>query len=51
MGSDTDSVPQLDPNDFAETIVLTDSDVMKTREMRQLLDPDASDADDEDGDS
>lgn len=49
MGSNTDRMPQLDEADFVETIVLTESDVMKTREMRALLDPNASDADDGDG--
>ena len=47
MGSDTDSLPALDEADFADTIVLTESDVMATREMRQLLDPNAA-VDDED---
>ena len=42
MGSDTDSLPALDAADFADTIVLTESDVMATREMRQLLDPNAT---------
>lgn len=46
MGSDTDELPQLDEADFAKTIVLTDSDVMATREMRRLLDPNAGDTDD-----
>lgn len=46
MGSDTDQFPQLDEADFADTIVLTDSDVMATREMRKLLDPNAGDTDD-----
>ncbi len=41
MGSDTDRLPALDENDFVDTIVLTDSDVMATREVRQLLDPNA----------
>lgn len=49
MGSDTDSLPALDEADFADTIVLTESDVMATREVRQLLDPNAA-VDDEDGD-
>lgn len=41
MESDTDCLPQLeeDPADFVETIVLEDSDIMATREMRLLLDP------------
>ncbi len=51
MESDTDCLPQLeeDPADFVDTIVLEDSDIMATREMRQLLDlyPEAP----EDGDS
>ena len=47
MGSDTDRLPALDEADFAETIVLTESDVMATREVRQLLDPNAA-VDDED---
>lgn len=47
MGSDTDRLPALDEADFAETIVLTESDVMATREVRLLLDPNAT-ADDED---
>lgn len=46
MGSDTDELPELDEADFAKTIVLTDSDVMATREMRRLLDPNAADTDD-----
>jgi hypothetical protein len=46
MGSDTDELPQLDEADFADTIVLTDSDVMATREMRQLLDPNAGESGD-----
>lgn len=43
MESDTDCLPQLeeDPAEFVDTIVLEDSDIMATREMRQLLDPDA----------
>ncbi|HEX7061295.1 MAG TPA: hypothetical protein VF200_04945 [Woeseiaceae bacterium] len=41
MESDTDCLPQLDPADFVETIVLEDSDIMATREMRLLLDPNA----------
>jgi hypothetical protein len=51
MGSDTDRLPALDEADFADTIVLTDSDVMATREVRLLLDPDAVDEgeDEEDG--
>lgn len=48
MGSDTNRLPALDEDsdEFADTIVLTDSDVMKTRELRQLIDPDAEDAPD-----
>lgn len=46
MGSDTNRLPALDEDDFADTIVLTDSNVMETREVRQLLDPDAEDGDD-----
>lgn len=43
MESDTDRLPQLDEDsaEFVETIVLEDSDVMETRELRQLLDTDA----------
>lgn len=43
MERDTDCLPQLeeDPADFVDTIVLEDSDIMATREMRQLLDPNA----------
>jgi hypothetical protein len=41
MQSDTDRLPQLDEEDFIETIVLDDEDVMETREMRQLLVPEA----------
>lgn len=49
MKDDTDSLPRIDESaDFAETIVLTDSAIMKTREMRKLLCPDASDTDDQD---
>lgn len=54
MGSDTDRLPQLDedPAEFIETIVLEDSDIMATREMRALINPDlqdsASEAEDED---
>ena len=47
MGSDTDRLPALDEADFADTIVLTESDVMATREVRQLLNPNAA-VDDED---
>ena len=47
MGSDTDELLQLDEADFADTIVLTDSDVMATREMRQLLDPNAGESGDQ----
>jgi hypothetical protein len=54
MGSDTDRLPALDEADFADTIVLTESDVMATREVKQLLDPNAAvdeeDAEREDGD-
>lgn len=45
MPSDTDRLPQLDEEDFIETIVLEDQDVMETREMRQLLVPDAGPSD------
>lgn len=49
MEDHTDSLPRIDESaDFAETIVLTDSAIMETREMRQLLYPDASDTDDKD---
>ncbi len=49
MGSDTDQLPQLDEDELADTIVLTDTDVMATREMRQLLDPNAGHFGDTDG--
>lgn len=51
MGSDTDRMPALDVNadEFADTIVLTDSNVMATRELRVLLDPNAGDDDDDEG--
>lgn len=41
MADDTDRLPELseDFDEFAETIVLEESDVMATRELRQLLDP------------
>ncbi|HEX2140468.1 MAG TPA: hypothetical protein VHG33_12235 [Woeseiaceae bacterium] len=49
MGSDKDRLPALDenPDQFGDTIVLTDSNVMATREVRQLLYPGAIDEDDE----
>lgn len=51
MGSDTDRLPALDEDELADTIVLTESDVMATREVRLLLDPNAEmdEADEEDG--
>jgi hypothetical protein len=55
MGNDTDRLPLIDEDsaEFADTIVLEDSDIMETREFRQLVDPDAepSDAEDKDDDS
>lgn len=45
MESETDRLPQLDEDsaEFVDTIVLEDSDVMETKELRLLLDPDADD--------
>ncbi|HEX2139162.1 MAG TPA: hypothetical protein VHG33_05565 [Woeseiaceae bacterium] len=51
MGSETDTLPQLDPADFVETIVLTDSHILEIRDMRLLRDSDTQDDDVEDGDS
>ncbi|HLT92072.1 MAG TPA: hypothetical protein VKZ85_14155 [Woeseiaceae bacterium] len=48
MQSDTDRLPQLDEDEFIETIVLDEDDVMATREMRILLDPDGAPPDDAD---
>lgn len=50
MQSDTDCLPQLDEEDFIDTIVLDEDDVMATREMRQLLDPGAAASEDEEPD-
>lgn len=50
MADDTDRLPELpeDFDEFAETIVLEESDVMATREVRQLLDPDSEASEDDD---
>lgn len=50
MGSDTDRLPQLDDDslEFVDTIVLEESDIMETQELRALIDPDAATSADED---
>lgn len=50
MADDTDRLPELpeDFDEFAETIVLEDSNIMETRELRQLLDPESEASEDDD---